>query len=447
VRTLFCVALLAGAACSEVSKVEPGSTDTFYRPTGIGVYAGKLVVASSNADLLFDGATGGSVITVDPAVARPDPTRVGLVGGLLMQSFAAEMSIADPNDPRGDEFKCPIPAPWAIVPVRGVDLLYRITLGPGGEPSCGDGCVLSLAGHAVADPYVAGVACGPGFARLYIGYLRTFGGVATMTQIDLLKNDEVRNNVFGTGAMRSFAYDSPRKRLYAAQAGGQLGGIHWVDLSEDCLFDAAEIDGGCHGGLMAIPLGLEAHAIALARPRPEAPTLPRRLYVLARVFDGQAASSIGIRFGDVDGYLLVMDIGEDFAGQAQLHLVKPPIRVGYGPIALALLPGRTGKRDVVAALTVDDPALLLYDDDNDATVLVSRDVVSTQTHVATGHPWLGGQPFGLAVDPVPTAGVARVYVGSFTENYVTPIDVPLDDIEGTAVPPAGGFQRIMGGTP
>jgi hypothetical protein len=441
VRRLFCVALLAGAACSEVSRVEPGSTESFYKPTGIGVYAGKLVVASSNADLLFDDATGGSVITVDPAVAGSDPTRVGLVGGILIQSFAAQMSIADPDDPRGPEFKCPIPAPLAVVPVRGADLLYRITLGPGGQPSCGDGCVLSLAGQAVADPYVAGVACGPGIARLYIGFLRTFGGAATITQIDLLKNDEARSSVFGVGTMRSFAYDSARKRLYAAQAGG----IHWVDLSEDCLFDASEIDGGCHGGVMSIPNGLEAHAIALSRP--DAPALPRRLYVLARVFDPQAASSIGVRFGDVDGYLLVMDIGEDLAGQSQLHLVKPPIRVGYGPIALALLPGRTGKRDVVAALTVDDPGLLLFDDDNDATVLISRDIVSSPNHVATGHPWLGAQPFGLAVDPVSAAGVARLYVGSFTESYVTPIDVPLDDIEGTAVPPAAGFQRIMGGTP
>ncbi|HEY6002716.1 MAG TPA: hypothetical protein VIV57_07560 [Anaeromyxobacter sp.] len=442
-RRLFCVALLAGAACSEVSRVEPGSTDTFYKPTGIGVYAGKLVVASSNADLLFDSATGGSVITVDPAVPRPDPTKVGLVGGLLIQSFAAQMAIADPNDPRGAEFQCDIPAPIALVPVRGADLLYRITLGPGGVPSCGDGCVIDLSGHAVADPYSVGVACGGGIARLYVGYLRSFAGVATITQIDLLKNGEMKSNVFGIGQMRSFAYDSAHKRLYAAQAGG----IHWVDLSEDCDFEAADTSGGCHGGVMAIPSGLEAHAIALSRPRSEVPTPPRRLYVLARVFDAQAAAAVGIRFGDVDGYLLVMDLAEDLAGQAQVHLVKPPIRVGFGPIAMALLPGRAGKRDVVAALTVDDPALLLFDDDNDASVVIGRDIVSTPSHVATGHPWLGTQTFGLAVDPVATGGVARVYVGSFQESYVTPIDVPLDDIEGTAVPPAAGFARIMGGTP
>jgi hypothetical protein len=443
VRRLFWVVLLAGAACSEVSKVEPGSTDSFYRPTGIGVYAGKLVVASSNSDLLFDSATGGSVITVDPAVVPPDPTRVGLVGGILIQSFAAQMAIADPNDPRGAEFQCAgIPAPLAVVPVRGADLLYQIALGPDGAPSCGDGCVIPLAGHSVADPYSVGVACGGGIARLYVGYLRTFGGVAAITQIDLLKNGEVKSNVFGVGQMRSFAYDSSAKRLYAAQAGG----IHFIDLAEDCDFEASEIDGGCHGGVMAIPAGLEAHAIALSRPRP-GENVSRRLYVLARVFDAQAAIASGIRFGDVDGYLLVMDLAEDLAGQAVLNLVKPPIRIGYGPIAIALLPGRTGKRDVVAALTVDDPALLLFDDDNDASVVISRDIVSTPTHEATGHPWLGAQPFGLAVDPVPAAGVARVYVGSFQESYVTPIDVPLDDIEGTAVPPASPFTHIVGGTP
>jgi hypothetical protein len=436
VRRLFWVALLAGAACSEVSKVDPGSTDTFYRPTGIGVYAGNLVVASSNSDLLFDSGTGGSVITVDPALATADPTRAGLVGGILIQSFAAQMAIADPQDPRGDDFKCPIPGPLALVPVRGSNLLYEISLGAGGAPSCGDGCIVSLAGNAVADPYAVGVACGPGIARIYVGYLRSFGGVASITQIDLLEKGEKKSNTFGTGPVRSFAYDSSKERLYAAHTEG----VQFVDLADGCAFDLLEIGGGCHNGVMALPPGLEAEAIALSRPDP---TLPRRLYVLARVFDAQAATYSGIRVGDVDGVLLVMELGEDLAGAPALHLVKPPVRVGFGPIALALLPARPGKRDVVAALTVDDPALVLFDDDSDASVVIARDVVGPS---ATGHPWLGGAPFGLAVDPVAVAGVARVYVGSFQESFVTPIDVPLDDIEGTAVPPAAGFTRIKGGT-
>lgn len=436
VRRLVWVALLSAAACSEVSRGEPGSTSTFYRPTGIGVYAGKLVVASSNADLLYDSDTGGSVISVDPAVVAADPTRAGLVGGIDIESFAGEMAIADPADPRGAEFQCAdLPGPLALVPVRGADVLYPISLAPNAAPSC-DGCAIDLSGHAFADAFSVGVACSPGIARVYVGFLRGLASSAWISQIDLLRGGEVKSNVFGQGQMRSFAYDSSLERLYAAQAGG----IHWVDLVEDCDFSLSEVEGGCHGGVMALPAGLEAHYIALSRA--DAPGSARRLYVLARVFDAQAAATIGIRPGDVDGYLLVNDIEVDLTGIPRLNLVKPPIRVGYGPIALALLPGRTGMRDVVAALTVDDPALLLFDDDNDASVVIARDVVGTN---ATGHPWLGGSPFGLAVDPVPAAGMARVYVSSFGDNYVTPIDVPLDDIEGTQVPPAGGFRRILGG--
>jgi hypothetical protein len=64
---------------------------------------------------------------------------------------------------------------------------------------------------------------------------------------------------------------------------------------------------------------------------------------------------------------------------------------------------------------------------------------------ATGVPLLGHQPFGLAVDP-DAVGTARLWVGSFGESYVTPIDVPLAAPENADF--AGGSQRkITGGTP
>lgn len=446
-RRFVWVALAALAACSDVSKVEPGPTHGFYRPTGIGVYAGKLVVASSNADLLYDSATGGSVITVDPGV---DPAT--WIGGMNIESFAGQMVVADPADPRGPTYQCPaLAGPLALVPARGADVLYRIALGATGTPSCGAGCMVSLAGGQFADAYAVGLECATQpapLARAYVGFLRGASAQAWISQVDL-QSGEVRSASFGIGQMLGFAYDPARRRLYAAQA---PQGIRWVDLADGCVFGAAELAGGCRGGAAAIPAGLEARAIALSQPDSTNPTRPTRLYVLARVYDSQAAYAIGIRPGDVDGVLLVMQVVDDLWGQTRLQLVKPPIRVGYGPVALALLPARPGKWDVVAALTTDDPVLLLYDDDNDAQVVIARDAgdpYATPPIPGTGHPWVGSQPFGLAVDPVPTAaGDAHVYVGSFRESFVTEIDVPLADIEQTTLPTeAAPLRRISGGTP
>lgn len=432
-RRLVWVALAASAACSDVSKLPAGPVDGFYRPTGLGVYGGKLVVASSNADLLYDPATGGSVITVDPAV-----NPASWIGGLNVQSFAGQLAIADPNDPRDPALRCPaIPGPLALVPTRGVDQLYLVGLAANGAPSCA-GCATALTGGQFADAYSVGVECGATTARAYVGYLRGVSAAAWVTQVDLTTSPPtLRSNSFGVGQMLGFAYDPARKRLYAAQS---PQGIRWVDLLGGCAFDVAEVDGGCHGGAAALPSGLDVRGIVLSRP-PVLGFPPPRVYVLARVYDAQATTSLGLTAGDVDGVLLVMEPVDDLAGQTHLQLVKPPIRVGYGPVSITRLPGRAGKRDVIAALALEDPVLLLFDDDNDAQVVIGRDVV------VTGHPWVGSQPFGLAVDPVPTAGgAARVYVGSYAENFVTEIDVPLANIDQTQVPPLGGFRRITGGT-
>jgi hypothetical protein len=40
----------------------------------------------------------------------------------------------------------------------------------------------------------------------------------------------------------------------------------------------------------------------------------------------------------------------------------------------------------------------------------------------------------------------HVYVSSFAENFVSQIDLPVDDIS-TLLEPPGGFRRIFGGTP
>lgn len=428
-RRFAWIALCVALGCGEVSRLDPGPTQSFYRPMGIGVYGGRVVVASSNFDLRYDDDTGGSVITVDPA---QDPVR--WIGGINIRSFAGEMAIADPADPRGPAYACPgIAAPVAIVPVRGSAVVYRIALAAGGAPSC-EGCELSLAGNEFTDPFSAGVACGPGLARAYVGHLRSFFGRAWITQIDLTSPDPaapgaVLHGSFGTGQMRGFAYDPVRKRLYAAQtATGSSTVVRWIDLAGGCRFGAPITEGGCAGGAAGLPPGIEPHGIALSRA--DGPEPFQRLYIAARVFDPVAAAAAGVRLGETDGLLVVADLVDDLAGQTRLHIVREQ-PIGFGAGALALLPGRPGLRDIVAVLAQDDGVLWLYDDETDALVQVGR-------VPATGHPLLGAAPVGLAVDPVAPAGVARVYVGSFQEGFVTPIDVPLADIDGVAVLPRFG---------
>jgi hypothetical protein len=431
------LALALAAACGELSPVESGPTHSFYRPIGIGVYGGALLVASSNADLRYDGDTGGSVITVDPAPA-PVGGWVPWIGGLNIRSFAGELAVADPA-------VCPgITDALALVPVRGADLLYRVELGAGGAPTC-DGCELSLRGHEFTDPFAVTVACGPGFARAYLGYLRSVGGRAWLTQIDLTQADPtadgaVQHVARGLGQLRAFAFDAQRKRLYAAQtATSATTVIRWYDLAGDCRIDVEELDGGCRGGVAALPPGLEPHGLALANGDPS------RMYVAARIFDTRAAAVAGVRVGDMDGLLLVVNLVDDLAGQTHLQIEKQ-ISIGYGVTALRVFPARTPpRRDAVAVLAAEDGVLWLYDDETDALVAIGRDA---RGEAATGHALVGAEPYGLAVDPIVRAGNVRVYVGSYAESFVTPIDVPLDDIDGwlqQGLPPP--LPHILGGTP
>lgn len=430
VRRLVWIALSAAAACSDVSNVPPGPTDRFYMPMGIGVYGGKLIVASSNADLRYDSATGGSVISVDPF------TNVR-IDGLNVQSFAGEMVIADPA-------ACPAmdagTGPLAIVPVRGANLLYLVRIGAVGTPELGtltcDGCGVPVGGRERVDPYTVGLACGNGIARAYVSFLRSSDGTSQFTQVDLTKPvgapDALQSGAYGLGQVRGFAYDPAPQRLYVNTIGvGQEMAIRWIDLAGGCLIGPDTSSGGCTSGIMSLPVGLQPRAIALSTPDPAFPT--RRMYIAAQVNDPMVSGTF-----NTGGELLVADLVDDPAGRTFLHIVhQEPI--GSGPAAVTVFPRiatRAGKRDVVALLAGDAGALWLFDDE-------TRDLVQIGRDAASGHPTVGGSPVGLAVDPVTQGNTAHLYVSSFQDNFVVPIDVQLDDIK---LPPTIRAP-IVGGTP
>ncbi len=447
-RRLAFAALVAAAGCSDVTELGPGPADRVYFPTGVAVTSGgHLVVASSNFDLRYDDETGGSVLAVDP---DPALATARLLGTVNVQSLGGQLALADPASCTALD---PAAGAIAILPVRGSNLVYRLKVAADGAVSCPD-CALAVGAPTRVDPWAAGVACGPGLARAYVGYLRTSTGQASITQIDLTRDPSedgaVQHFAHDLGQVRGFAYDAALERLYVTHTvtGGSTS-LRWVDVGGGCRVDVPFADGGCATGTTvadAIPSGLELRAVALSSS--SAPR--RRAYLTARVHDPALAAAAGYRTGDFGGKLVVAELVETLGGQVDLAVVRDDVDLGYGAADVVALPPRAGLRDLVAALATDSGRVTIYDDEAGAVVAtIGADLAGT------GAPLLGHVPIALAVDPVVRGNVARLYVASFQESYVTAIDVPLDDPAAACLVGVGGgcaagpdtVRRISGGTP
>jgi hypothetical protein len=437
-RRLTISALALAAACGRAPSSDPAPLDTFYRPTGMaavqpaGGGASVLVVASSNSDLLYDVQEGGALTAIDPST---DPA--ALRGATRIPSFAGEVAVA----PAGE---CGIGRTLVLVASRADRALYPIPVGDTGALSC-EGCGVPLSGP-FADPFAIGVACAPGVRpRAFVAYLRGESSVGWITEYDL-ETGALRNGAVAPGPVRGIAHDAARDRLYlTAFATSIPTPLRWVDLAGECDLTVSTEAGGCLRGNVrttGFPVGIELRGIALGHP---APGFPRRVYLTARRYDLDTAATAGTRITDYAGLLLVADVVDDATGAPTLRLERA-LDIGLAASDVRVLPARAGKRDVVAALATGDGTLWIYDDDTDALAVVATDP-------GTGAPLLGHEPFGLAVDPQVHDGgldglVARVYVGSFADSFVTPVDVPLDAPERAAVvSPGGAIRRISGGTP
>ncbi len=438
-RTVWFTAALA-LACGEAAKPQAGSVDRVYFPTGLAVRDHRLLVVSSNADLRYDDATGGSLIALDPT--NLDTVRVD--GAVNIRSFGGDLAIADPA------FCTSLADPLAIVATRGSNTLNAVPIGGLGAFTC-DRCGIPLSGQ-FADPLAVAVACSGGRDRdrAFVGYLRTVSGEAWISEYDLVSG-ELRNALVGSGPIRGFAYDADLDRLYmVGLATSQPTPLRWLDLA-GCEIGLAPGAGGCTLGqatIPSLPAGLELRSMALAHPftRADGTLAPQRAFLTGRLYDTAAAVTPGGRTVDYGGLLVVVDLVENAFGGVDLQLVNA-LSIGHGAQDVRVLPLRAGRRDVVAALAVDDGDVWIYDDETRSLAVFGRcATVSSSCPVATGAPELGHSPYGLAVDPELVGTMARLYVGSFAESFITPIDVPLDAPEAAVF--SGGTQRkITGGTP
>lgn len=452
-RRLTFVALALAAACGREVQGDPAPLDAFYRPTGIAFHDGALLVASSNFDLAYVGGEGGTVIAVDPLL---HPTEVR--GGTHVSSFTGDLAVSDAG--------CGATR-WALVASRYSNVLFQLTLGTGGAPSCDPAtpCEIPLEGAgSVADPLAVTAVCA-GHPRAFVAYLRSSDGRGHVSEYDLVPRavedrPRLRSSSLAAGPVRAFAYDQVHDRLWMAVLATSVPSpLTWVELGGDCRIDVAASDGGCIVQAVTasdMPVGLEVRGIAFANQgAPGQSPAVRRVYLTGRRYDVGAAATAGGRTVDLGGSLVVADLVENSLGRVDLNVVRT-IPIGRGAGEIRVLPARPGMRDVVAALATDDGELWLYDDETFAVRVFGR-------NGSTGAPVLGHLPYSIAIDPtirtdpITLAEEVRIYATSFQESFVTPIDVPLDDPEGACMldatdtcvvtddDPAAPPRRISGG--
>jgi hypothetical protein len=458
-KLAWCVVALV-AACGKEVMPGPGPVDHLRFPTGLAVHNGRVLAVSSNSDLFYDEATGGTVISLDP-VSLTSPVTVDIMSALRVRSFGGDLALARALPPGvgvPDAEACgtAISGDLAIFGTRGSNTLNVLSIGSAGELAC-ERCSIPV-GVGYADPLPMAVACAPGRARVFSGYLTTPAGSAFVTELDL-QTFALRALAVGPGPVRGLAYDRDRDRLFlAGLATANPTPLRWIDLA-GCTIGALPGVGGCTIGeaFLGTPgSGLELRSIAFANPVtpgvPRPAGVPLRAYVTGRLYDLPTAATAGARTTDFGGVIMVLDLVEDALGgiTPQVVWIEP---IGRGAQDIRVLPrctdpvcppnwtatDATRRRDVVAAVSVDAGELTIFDDE-------THSVAVFRTDDLTGAPVLGHQPFGLAVDPEVVGTRSRVWVGSYGDGFVTPIEVPLDAPDHASY--EGGTQtRISGAMP
>jgi hypothetical protein len=433
------LALLLGAACSETSPATPPPIDRFYYPTGVAVRhvpAGcaprtpgcqtQLVVASSNFDLRYDPARGGTVIVVDvdAAVARANPSvpppplaQAEVLGAARIGNFSGNVALLDAQT-------CPgwVSDSEVLVASRSRVSLFRLPVSDAGVLSCEGPCEVPL-DPSFADPFNVTVACGDFGRFAYVNYLRTPDTRGWVEQLGL--DDDARTSIdFGQDPVDSTFFDAPTTRLYAT---ARFNTLNYTPLRINPL----AIGGNPPAALsttnfFAAIRGSELRGFAVSTDRTKA-------YVAVKLYDADAAAALGVRStADIGGALAVLDLTEQPGGGPTLRVLRL-VPIDRGPNEVRVLSRKdpvTGasRPDLVAVTATDDSTLSLYDDETGrlaqvfSTCSVNALAEGKPAPCDPGFPSLGKQPFGLEVEPIDGTH-ARIYIGSFDRSWVNVIEI------------------------
>jgi hypothetical protein len=473
-KKIAVLALVAAAACSEANPTLSPSLDRFYFPTSLALRhlpggGTALVVVSSNFDLRYDLAGGGTVIAVDPDAAQDSrpacaapcaPTDldcqsrccpagancgidIGRLGYVVAGSFGGEVDFADEgNCPQLAEGATPVIAPGSgaakvLVSSRSAGTLYRIDMDAAGALDCGAGCPFQF-GSDLFDPYGSTVVCrdfGDRKASVFVSHLRGLNGEAQLSEVDLRTGAWTGHNftVDPLGPTHSAAYQklgTYRRLIVTSLYTSYLNTlVRWLDLTAPVVIasETSPVD-----QVPLAPMDLygqlqqaEARGIALSSDG-------ERAYVTFEVYDLEQAQLYG-RIVILANILAIVDVRPEASG-APTGTVLKILPLGAGASEIRVLPRRPDPAnpgqflpDLVAIAETGDGALEIYDDGIGAVVK------TLGIDPATGRPFVGKQPFGMAVEERPAAscllpGLAaptchRIYVGSFTYGWVSAVEL------------------------
>ncbi len=421
-------------ACAKAGEQPSPPLDRLHYPAWLATWEDQLLVVNLDQNLAYSAGT---------LVAFDDSDTAGVLrGGLPVPNVAGKILVPSDEEKGACAFGAWVPDDFALVGGRTEDVLLMPALASGAGPACGDGCRIDLDPFSATYPFGVGFTCSAdGTPRAWVGFQEGRDGTGYLAQVDLSKAEpEVVQVNLGAGTPRSFAYDAARDRLYVTGKEHNLSApIKWIDVGDGCLeFDEDdgvqdESRGGCHVSsgfdLSQRLRGAEPNEIKLSTQ--EWPCTSggysgtcRRAYVSVRVYDADVATYLGTRpSSDVGGMLVVLELPESGLGRPDPQWIGA-WEIGVTAGSVLVLP-REGRPDLVAVAAVEDDLLWLYDDEVGAMVKVFG-------RSATGVPPLGHELSGLASRDM-GGGVVRVFVSAFEDDWVSAVDVPLDDPASAAL--------------
>lgn len=480
------IALALLLACAKAADLPSGPTSVLHYPAWIDTLPGatpsdgKLLVVNLDQDLAYDGGAVVAIAGVDGSLLNPSATSSSttpdpdgsITGGVSVPNMAGQMLVVHGSDDRaltGAGTNCRHKAdgtlglydgdadpthnytpPFALVAGRFEDTLVKVDLDSAGQAPFRATRAIGLHPFSASSPFGVGFSCSAdGHPRAWVGWQAGQHSAGYVSQVDLAVAPGTPGSVVqvyvGAGEPRSFAYDADTDRLYFTNAEfSESAPVRWIDVGDGCKsFDNGvqdERQGGCHvdGGfdLSRQIRGAEPNEIALSseesRPVSACTSEPglgtcRRLYLSVRMYDADLAAATGGRPGsDVGGKLIVLELPEGGLGRPEPHVVAD-VDIGLMAGPLKVIP-RPGKRDLIAIAAVDDSLLWLWDDEVGAMVKVfGRD--------ASGLPVLGQRLAGITSMELAgaTAPTVRLFVTSYKDDWVSAVDVPLDDPSAAAV--------------